>query len=181
MRFAPKINNGHFGPRLVFFSPWKAQILKRSRKFWHHYLPKLKYHNPAISMTLDRTAAQEDPATMSIHYTSPISSTDPAAPIGSTADPNASQEPPQETTEAQTTERIEQIEMKNKLSTDILAELLKLTKARQVEPTAEELALLTELDHKRHTARRDSTRMIKIRESEKKRQDMLKAARSLTG
>ena len=161
-------------------SPKSARVLTLSRKFWHHFLPKLKYHNPAISMTLDRTAAQEEPAIMSIHYASPTSSSNPVAPVGSTADPNASQEPPLETSQAPSTERIEQIEMKDKLSTDILAELLQLTKAKQVEPTAEESALLAELDQKRQIARRDSTRMAKVREAEKKRQDMLKAARSLT-
>ncbi|KAH0414018.1 hypothetical protein KCU90_g16126, partial [Aureobasidium melanogenum] len=45
MRFAPKIDGGHMGPR----------------KFWRHELVRLKFHNPAIPMTLDRTAAQTDP------------------------------------------------------------------------------------------------------------------------
>jgi len=52
LTFARKINDGHMGPR----------------KFWHTYLPRLKYHNPAVPMTVERTDDQEGPATLSVHF-----------------------------------------------------------------------------------------------------------------
>lgn len=49
--FAPLINDGHRGPR----------------KFWRHMLPRLKYHNPGVLMSVSRTQEQTGPAIMSIY------------------------------------------------------------------------------------------------------------------
>ncbi|KAF2858328.1 hypothetical protein K470DRAFT_259919 [Piedraia hortae CBS 480.64] len=53
LRFAPRIEGGHMGPR----------------KFWRQELRRLKYHNPGVAMTVDRTAVNgQDDAMLSIHW-----------------------------------------------------------------------------------------------------------------
>lgn len=45
------------------------KVLTYRRKFWRHMLPRLKYHNPRIPMTVSRTNNQTGPATLSIYLT----------------------------------------------------------------------------------------------------------------
>ena len=47
-----KINGGHRG----------------ARKLWRDYLPRLKYHNPTVSMVVNRTADQTAPSTLTLLY-----------------------------------------------------------------------------------------------------------------
>lgn len=51
LEFAHKWNNGHLGPR----------------KFWREHLPRLKYHNPAIPMIVNRTFNQDDAAVLTVY------------------------------------------------------------------------------------------------------------------
>jgi large subunit ribosomal protein MRP49 len=102
MDFAVKINDGHFGPR----------------RFWHMYLPRLKYHNPAVSMTVNRTTNQLGPATMTIYFAPDVPKPD----AGSTVN-----------------ERTEVIDMKHKMEGEILRKFMEVTKAQEVKPTEEEL------------------------------------------
>ncbi|KAI4749794.1 hypothetical protein E4T44_15006, partial [Aureobasidium sp. EXF-8845] len=127
MRFAPKIDGGHMGPR----------------KFWRHELVRLKFHNPAIPMTLDRTAAQTDPALMTIFFADPEASpTSGAAPTTSTSgDKQPSNYSP--------STRTETIDMTNRTQENILADLVKITSAKQVEATQEELETLRSLEEQR--------------------------------
>ncbi|KAF2214627.1 hypothetical protein CERZMDRAFT_36614 [Cercospora zeae-maydis SCOH1-5] len=133
LRFAPKMNEGHMG----------------SRKFWRHELVRLKYHNPSVPMTVDRTALQDEQAVMSIH-----------------------RQP-----EGEEVERVETINMKNYHSSEILDALIRLTNARQVEPTEEDLEQLAKLEEQRQRSLRDSKLSQEVRARVKREKELLKQAR----
>ncbi|KAK4540687.1 hypothetical protein LTR36_009018 [Oleoguttula mirabilis] len=152
MRFAQKIDGGHMGPRA----------------FWRHELIRLKYHNPAVSMTIDRTATADDPAVMSVHFASadaPQSSDS----TTQTSTPPSDAAPP--------TDRVQTIDMKHRTNLDILGELQKLTKAFAVEATAEEREEMQMLEDHRVKSARDSKLSQEVRARQKREKELLKQAR----
>ncbi|KAK5711121.1 hypothetical protein LTR15_012606 [Elasticomyces elasticus] len=162
MRFAPRIEGGHMGPR----------------KFWHHELVRLKYHNPAVTMTVDRTARPEDAAMMSVHYTSsnPTLSSDSSAagpaPVASTSPSSTLIE-----ADANTTEDVRTIDMKHRTNSEILDELVRMTKAKIVEATAEEVEELRALEEQRVRGAKDSAKSLEVRARLKREKDLLEQAR----
>ncbi|KAK4507144.1 hypothetical protein PRZ48_000878 [Zasmidium cellare] len=148
LRFAPKINGGHMG----------------SRKFWRHELVRLKYHNPAVSMTVDRDIEQTDPATMSVHFA-------PENADQTSGSATASSAPSQQT------ERVETINMKNYTNSEILDALVQLTKAYPVEPTPEEQEELAKLEEQRRKSEKDSKLSQEVRARVKREKELLEQAR----
>ena len=144
MDFAVKIDDGHFGPR----------------KVWHQYLPRLKYHNPTVSMTVNRTQAQNGPATMTIFF---ASSPDNA--------PKERAEP------SVTADRFTTIDMKHKHESEILKELVKVTGAQEIKPTTEEEIQLQELNEERARSEIDRKRSRLDLENKRKEARLLAAAR----
>ncbi|KAL9595025.1 MAG: hypothetical protein Q9219_006694 [cf. Caloplaca sp. 3 TL-2023] len=131
--FAFKFNDGHFG----------------ARKMWRNYLPRLKYHNPAVSMTVYRSQDQASPATLTIYYGSPAS----PATAASSSTPNSSSMNTFSSSNHTSFERVKTIDMKHRHESDILAELMDLTKAAPVTATPEEEAELHKLaDEEKHSA-----------------------------
>ncbi|EMC95050.1 hypothetical protein BAUCODRAFT_35049 [Baudoinia panamericana UAMH 10762] len=167
MRFAAKLEGGHMGPR----------------KFWRHELVRLKYHNPAVSMTVDRTARPEDDATLSIHYARHNSTTSQPVPQTSSSATSAPN-PPASTSgdtppsgSAPPTERVQTIDMKHRTNSEILDELVRITKAHPIEPTEadrEELRMLEEQSVRSAAAREKSA---EYRAKVKREQDLLEQAR----
>ena len=126
LSFATRINGGHFGPR----------------RFWREHLPRLKFHNPGVSMKVDRTSDQASPATMTIFFShSPAARTKDLGSDASSVLP--------------TSERVEVIDMKNKKDTEILGEFLKITSAVEVLATAAEIRQLEELEEHRERSQTD--------------------------
>ncbi|KAK1067717.1 hypothetical protein LTR74_006191 [Friedmanniomyces endolithicus] len=155
MRFAPRIEGGHMGPR----------------KFWHHELVRLKYHNPAVSMTTDRTARAEDPAVLSVHFVSPssTSSSDDTASSSATADSTPAA--------AQPTERVSTIDMKHRTNAEILEELVRMTKAQAVEATEAEREELRSLEEQRVKGAKDSAKSLEVRARVAREKQLLEQAR----
>ncbi|KAL1305212.1 hypothetical protein AAFC00_002130 [Neodothiora populina] len=160
MRFAQRNDGGHMGPR----------------KFWRHELVRLKFHNPAIPMTIDRTCAPSDPAIMTIHYaptdaiqTSSSPTSSPAPSSSTSGDTAASDYTP--------TTRSESILMTNKSSAEIWREVARVTRAVQVEATPEEKETLEKLQEQRLKSERDSALSREVREAKKREQDLLAQAR----
>ncbi|KAK0640016.1 hypothetical protein DIS24_g9805 [Lasiodiplodia hormozganensis] len=150
MRFAPKIDDGHRGPK----------------KFFRTMLPRLQYRNPALRITVDRTAAQSDPAVMNIIFSSssaPSSSSTPAADASSSATTSAN--------------RTVTIQMKHKTESEILQQLYEATGAQEVEPTEVEKEELQELKEYDERSRRDSERQAEVNRQRKREAEMLAAAR----
>ncbi|KAF2724028.1 hypothetical protein K431DRAFT_241630 [Polychaeton citri CBS 116435] len=160
LTFAQKINGGHAGPR----------------HFWREELVRLKYHNPAVSMTVARHQQPEGPATLSVHYASPdaaqTSSSATSSPA-STASTAAGSTP----SSANPTEKVETIDMKFKPNSEILTELVRLTKAYPVEPTPEDREQIQALEEQKKRSERDSKLSQEVRARKKREQEMLEQAR----
>jgi large subunit ribosomal protein MRP49 len=147
------------------------------RKFWRQYLPRLKYHNPAVAVTVNRTQIQEGPAVMTVHFTDPDSASQTPSPVSSTTIAHTSAAPVAETTPAAPTQRTVTIEMKHRHESEILSQLLSVTKAVPVEATPEELAQLNELDEQRQLSEKDAQRSRAVNEKRKRTEAMLAQAR----
>ncbi|KAI6790651.1 hypothetical protein KC363_g7528 [Hortaea werneckii] len=160
LRFAQKIDGGHMGPR----------------KFWRHELVRMKYHNPAVPMTIDRTANSTDDATMSIHFASADA---PKSSNSATAAPA----PVDSTTSSTTpsdhapTDRVQTIDMKHRTNLEILQDVIRLTKAFPVEPTPEEQEEMQLLEEQRVRSLRDSKLSQEVRARQKREQELLQQAR----
>jgi large subunit ribosomal protein MRP49 len=74
-------------------------------------------------------------------------------------------------------ERVETINMKHRTDSEILTQLMALTRAKPVYATPEEVEQLRELEEARKQSLRDQTRSIKENEKRKKRDAMLAQAR----
>ena len=144
--FARKTDDGHYGARRV----------------WRIYLPRLKYHNPAISMTVKRGADQEGPATLSVHFTS--SSTAPAASSQTNPDPSPSK-------------KVETIDMKHQSESEILSRLLEMTRAVPYEATPDELAELRDVEDYNRKTTRDRAAQSRLNQIKKQEQALLDQAR----
>lgn len=129
-------------------------------------LPRLQYRNPALRITVDRTAAQSDPAVMNIIFASsaPSSST-----TTSSADVSSSA--------TQSGNRTVTIQMKHKTESEILQQLYEATGAQEVEPTEVEKEELQELKEYDERSRRDSERSAEVNRQRKREAEMLAAAR----
>ncbi|PTB79240.1 hypothetical protein M440DRAFT_1389275 [Trichoderma longibrachiatum ATCC 18648] len=177
MDFAIHLKGGHMG----------------ARKFWKEYLPRLKYHNPAIPMIVNRHDQNQNPPTMTIYLRNkPSSST--AEPSSSTSSSSSSAE--QAIAAAQPAssrtglskaqpptpdERVVHIDMTNKHSSHILEFFMAETRAVPLQPTNEEIAEMQALETLRRNAEVDRERMRLLREEKKREEDMLKRARAAGG
>ncbi|KAL9636298.1 MAG: hypothetical protein Q9204_002320, partial [Flavoplaca sp. TL-2023a] len=160
--FAFKLNDGHFG----------------ARKVWRNYLPRLKYHNPAVSMSVNRTQNQTGPATLTVFF---------AAPSHSASNASATAPLPSVITQDTHTpghtsfERTVTIEMKHRHESEILSELLSLTKASPVEPLPEDKAELEKLAEEERQAGLDRARNAAYTEQKRQDKALLDQARGAAG
>lgn len=146
------------------------------RMFWRHELVRLKFHNPAIPMSIDRTASQTDPALLSVHYTN---SSAPQSSNSATSAPAARDSTTKNTTpsEADPTERVETINMTHTTNAEILEAFVRLTKAYPVEPTAEEKEELASLEEQRIRSVAASKLSAEVRARQKREKELLEQAR----
>ena len=155
--FAHKLNDGHFG----------------ARKVWRNYLPRLKYHNPAIPMTVNRTLDQEGPATLTVFFAPPprsssvTASPTPSLSIDSSTAPSAHL----------SADRIETIDMKHKHESEILSRLLELTNGIPYEASADELAELRDVDDEKRRSDKDREAQARLNEVKRQEKALLDLAR----
>ncbi|KAI4154594.1 MAG: hypothetical protein LQ341_000316 [Variospora aurantia] len=160
LEFAFKFNNGHFG----------------ARKVWRNILPRLKYHNPAVSITINRSIDQADPANLTIFYASPK---DPDTAASSTPSSPAMQS--KLTSNHTSFERTETINMKHKHELDVLSELMDLTKARPVAATPEAATELQQLANEERRSAADRARNAAYTEQRRQEKALLDQARGEVG
>ena len=144
--------------------------------FWRHELVRLKFHNPAIPMSIDRTAAQTDPALLSVHYTNPdaVQSSSSATSAPAARDSTTKNTTP---SDASPTERVETINMTHSNNTEILEAFVRLTKAYPVEPTAAEKEELATLEEQRVRSAAASKLSAEVRARQKREKELLEQAR----
>ncbi|KAL9590274.1 MAG: hypothetical protein Q9203_000947, partial [Teloschistes exilis] len=160
--FASKISDGHFG----------------ARKVWRNYLPRLKYHNPAVSMTVNRSQDQAGPATLTIFYASPHDSSTSSP---SSAAPSSSTTSITSTSDHTPFERAETISMKHRHESQILSDLLNLTKATPIVASPEEEAELQALADERKRSEADRARNAAYTEQKRQEKALLDQARGAIG
>jgi large subunit ribosomal protein MRP49 len=148
----------------------------RLRMFWRHELVRLKFHNPAIPMSIDRTALQTDPALLSVHYTNPdaVQSSSSATSAPAARDSTTKNTTP---SDAASTERVETINMTHSNNTEILEAFVRLTKAYPIEPTAEEKEELASLEEQRIRSAAASKLSAEVRARQKREKELLEQAR----
>ncbi|CZS98631.1 related to ribosomal protein MRP49 [Rhynchosporium agropyri] len=161
MDFARAVEDGHYGPR----------------KFWRHCLPRLKYHNPAIPMTVNRTNDQTGPALMTIHFTTPEAAETIKTEISSTTTKQTSSAPVAATKAGPPTERTEVINMKHRPESEILDQLLAVTRARVLKPTAEDLRQVQEIEEQDARSERDAIMMAEVNAKRKREEAIMTQAR----
>ena len=138
-------------------------------------MPRLKYHNPAISMTVNRSHNQEGPATLTVYF----APTPPPRIPSATALSAPSSSTDQSTTPSGHTfaDRIATIDMKHKNESEILSRLLELTKGMPYEATPEELDELKEVDVEKRRSERDRDAQAKLNEVRRQEKALLDLAR----
>ncbi|KAE8452827.1 hypothetical protein EG329_013099 [Mollisiaceae sp. DMI_Dod_QoI] len=161
MDFARDIEDGHYGPR----------------KFWRDCLPRLKYHNPAVPMTVNRTNDQLGPAIITVHFTSTAAAESTKPEISSTTTKQTSTGPVPASKSGPITERTETINMKDRQVSEILDQLLKLTKAKVVTPTPEETRELRDIEEQNAKSARDAAMMQAENAKRKREEEILRQAR----
>ena len=127
-------------------------------------------------MTIDRTAAQTDPALLSVHYTNPDAAQSSSS---ATSAPAARDSTTKNTTpsDASSTERVETINMTHSNNTEILEAFVRLTKAYPVEPTAAEKEELASLEEQRVRSAAASKLSAEVRARQKREKELLEQAR----
>ncbi|KAL9037368.1 MAG: hypothetical protein Q9214_005735, partial [Letrouitia sp. 1 TL-2023] len=154
--FAVKINDGHFG----------------ARKVWRDYLPRLKFYNPSVSMTVNRSQDQNGPAILTVFYTSPAAASRPVP------QPSSKSRAPGSLPAA--FDRTEVIEMKHRHERDILSDLLELTRALPVVPSADAEVELRQINEDKKRSEEDRVRNAAYMEQKRHEKALLEQARGLT-
>ena len=160
----------------LFHDRGRVSWLRQYRKFWRHELVRLKYHNPAVPMTVDRTAAQTDQAIMTVFFSPSDAQQTSSSPTGAPA-PTSSTSGDKAPSDYVPADRIETIQMSNRIPTEILSDLVRLTKARVVEPSLQEQEELRTLDEHRIRSERDSKLSLEVRQKKKREEAILAQAR----
>ena len=74
-------------------------------------------------------------------------------------------------------DRVEAIDMKHKHESEILAQVVEITRAKKVEATADEEAALRHLEEFRKRSEQDAVLMAKVNEKRRREQALLEQAR----
>src|SRR5271170_3073481 len=109
-------------------------------------------------MTINRTTDQKGPATMTIHFADPITAENTTPAVSTTTTNQSSSAPVAKSTPMTPTERTATINMKHRHESQILSQLLAITKAVPIEPTEEELEQIRELEEQQRLSEQDSKR-----------------------
>src|SRR5438045_3822120 len=141
-------------------------------------LPRLKYHNPGVPMTVNRTSDQAGPATLFVHFSKPLSSGKPLVDTSSTTTYQASTASITESSNGALTERVETIDMKHRHSAEIFSQFLTLTNARELEPTPDEKEQLQELKIYQARSARDRARNKAYHDAKKREAAILAQAKA---
>lgn len=145
------------------------------RKFWKEILPRLKYHNPAVPMIVNRHSENSRAPQMSIYIRKPDAPVEPRSQPASSRDGLSKAQPPA------ADERVVHIDMKNKHSGHILEYVIAETRAVPLQPSAEEIREMQQIEALNKQAESDKERVRRIREEKKREEDMLKRARAAGG
>jgi len=128
-------------------------------------------------MTVNRTQNQDGPALMTVHYSSP----DAVAATSSTASKSLPTTSNTQSDTGSSPVRLETINMKHRSESEILDELMKLTEARVVRATAEELRQIQELGEANRKREQESMKGAILNADRKREKALMEQARGDIG
>lgn len=154
LTYARKIYNGHQG----------------ARHFWRNCLPRLKYHNPGIPMTVQQTTDQDGPAALTIYFAERVGST-------ATAIAGKTQVTDKHAPVPGSNEKTAVMDVKGLNWEEIWTRVQASTGAREVPASTEDEAELKRLQEISEKAVRDRERIQAMRQAKKDQERMLAEAR----
>jgi large subunit ribosomal protein MRP49 len=144
--------------------------------------PRLKYHNPAIPMTVRRSDDKTFPAILSVFMRGPPPSSPPAPtppsyrPVGPN-DEMVRWQPDAPRPVPSAEERVVEIDMQHRSEQDIWDEFVKLTGATPIEPTQAEVEEMERLAAQRVVSEADRQRTRAVWEAVVRERNILKMAK----
>lgn len=129
-------------------------------------------------MTVVRREGISGPATLTVHYTTPEHAREKNEISSTTSGPSGlNTKPVAGTTSGPPTAKVETIDMQYRTDSEILKLLMDLTKARELEPSEEDVTLINELEQQRQQGERDRAMMKAVNDEKRKQAAMLARAR----
>ncbi|KAJ5322301.1 hypothetical protein N7541_007582 [Penicillium brevicompactum] len=155
LTYAQKIDNGHGG----------------ARHFWRKCLPRLKYHNPGVSMSVKQTQDQSGPAALTLYFA--------GEKAGSAAIALANERKITDSLApaAEAGEKSVVLDIRNYTYKQIWDRVQVMTNAKVVNPTGEDVAMQQKLDAIEKKSGPDRQRIQAIRQAKKDQERMLAMAR----
>lgn len=153
LTYAQKIYNGHQG----------------ARHFWRQCLPRLKYHNPSIPITVKQTGEQDGPAALTIYFSENASN---AATLNAAKDINDKYAPAAAQSEKTAVVDLRDLDWKR-----IWDKVRIMTGAKEVQASAKEEEEVKKLEQMAVQSVKDQERNAKIRQTKRDQERMLQEAR----
>ncbi|OJJ49176.1 hypothetical protein ASPZODRAFT_91556 [Penicilliopsis zonata CBS 506.65] len=157
LTYARKIYGGHQG----------------ARHFWRECLPRLKYYNPGVSMSVKQTTEQDGPATLTIYFDGEVSKTSSSGGGAGGAGAETDGYAPAATS----TEKTASINLKDLDYQEIWRRVQAVTGASAVPSKPEEEAEMARYKALRGKAQEDRARVASIRQTKRDQERMLLEAR----
>ncbi|KAH7090757.1 CI-B8 domain-containing protein [Paraphoma chrysanthemicola] len=162
MEFNTKLYGGHRG----------------ARKFWREMLPRIKYRNPTIPISISRHTDADGPSLLHIYTTSPTPQQAPTTSSVSNQAPSSSATPnPQTTLVPDTSPPTHTLNIRDINESEILDMLVKTIGATQLEMTEQEKAEMQEMKEQNERSEKDRVQVREYLTKERREQELLKLAR----
>ncbi|KAJ5971937.1 uncharacterized protein N7479_001855 [Penicillium vulpinum] len=154
LTYARKIDQGHGG----------------ARHFWRNCLPRLKFHNPGVPMTVTQTSDQQGPAALTIYFAERVGS-------AATSLANEKKVTDELAPAPEANEQSAVLDIKNRTYQQIWDRVQAMTGATVVPATPEDIALSQKLAEIKRKSGPDRQRVAAIRQAKKDQERMLAEAR----
>lgn len=154
LTYARKIDQGHAG----------------ARHFWRNCLPRLKYHNPGVPMSVTQTSNQQGPAALTIYFAERVGS-------AATALANEKKVIDELAPAPEANEQSAVLDIKNRTYQQIWDRVQAMTNAKVVPANSEDIALSQKLAEIKKRSGPDRLRVQAIRQAKKDQERMLAEAR----
>ncbi|TQS38456.1 hypothetical protein Golomagni_01038 [Golovinomyces magnicellulatus] len=153
-------------------------IHQSAKKFWHKFLPQLKYHNPQVPITVDRQVEPTCSSELTIYFNdSRVTVTTPSDPKTSGKQTSTEFISDKGATSLKTTKKL--INMNGRSPEVILDEFVQATKARATQPSEKDLQLIQWLERASENSLNEANKMKTHNEKRKRQEEMMSAAKGV--
>ncbi|KAF1917105.1 hypothetical protein BDU57DRAFT_517593 [Ampelomyces quisqualis] len=156
MEFNHKFNGGHLG----------------ARRFWRTMLPRIKFRNPSVPITIARHHDPDGPSLLHIYMRSPNGPLNTQTPASPSATPNA-----QTTLVPDTSAPTHTLNIRSQTESQILEQLVKTLDVQQIEATPEEKEEMAQLEEQRVRSERVRAQVREHFLAQRREEQLLKLAR----